>query len=106
MNVKNVADNKTFLKSVKTFFSDNLSSFEKIYVIEKDRVITDDREIAEIYNQYFSNRVPDLGIKVTDALTLHSPKVNGSILKAISKYQHTKIVKENVYLFSPFVLTL
>ena len=69
-------------------------------------MITDDREIAYIYNQYFSNIVPDLGLKVTDALTHHSPKVNGSILKAISKYQNTKILKENVYLFPPFMLTL
>lgn len=50
--------------------------------------------------------MPDLGLKVTDALTHHSLKVNGSILKAISKYQNTKILKENVYLFSPFMLTL
>lgn len=60
-------------------------------------MITDDREIAYIYNQYFSNIVPDLGLKVTDALTRHSPKVNGSILKAMSKYLNTKILKENVY---------
>ena len=50
-------------------------------------MITDDSEIAETFNQYFSNIVSNLALKVPDALT-HSPKVKDPILSAISKYQN------------------
>ena len=39
-----------------------------------DRVMTNDSKIAEVSNHYFSNIVPDLGLKIPDALMNHSPK--------------------------------
>ena len=53
---------------------------------KKDRVITDDSEIAEIFNQHFSNIVPHLRPKVPDALTHRSAKVKDPILNTVSKY--------------------
>ena len=81
------------MESRKTFFSDKSSSFEKISLIKKDRVITDDSEIAETFNQHFSNIVSDLALKVPDALTHHSPKVKDPILSAISKYQNHSSIR-------------
>ena len=62
LNVNNAVDGKKFWKTIKTFFSDKSSNSEKISSIEKDRVIIDDSKIAEIFNQYFSNTVQDLGL--------------------------------------------
>ena len=62
LNVNNAVDGKKFWKTIKTFFSDKSSNSEKISSIEKDRVIFDDSKIAEIFNQYFSNTVQDLGL--------------------------------------------
>ena len=44
-------------------------------------------EIAEVFNYYFSNEVPDLGLKTPDALILHSLKNEDPIVNAASEYQ-------------------
>ena len=49
------------------FFSDKSSHFEKESLIEQDTVIANDSKIAEIFNDYFSNIVSDLGLKIQNA---------------------------------------
>ena len=44
--------------------SDILSNFEKISLIEKGNLLTDDFEISETFNKYFQNLVPNLDLKV------------------------------------------
>ena len=56
-------------------------------------MIADDSEIAEIFNQYFINIVPDLRLKLPDTLTHHSPKVNNPILNAVFKYPNQPSIK-------------
>ena len=50
-------------------------------------------EIAEVFNYYFSNEVPDLGLKTPNALILHSLKNEDPILNATSEYQIYHSVK-------------
>lgn len=50
-------------------------------------------EIAEVFNYYFSNEVPDLGLKTPDTLILHSLKNENPIVNAASEYQIYHTVK-------------
>lgn len=54
----------------------SLTVKDRVKMLESflDRVMTNDSKIAEVSNHYFSNIVPDLGLKIPDALMNHSPK--------------------------------
>ena len=45
LNVKDVADNKLFWKNVKPYFSDKGSNSTIIILIEKDIIITDEKQL-------------------------------------------------------------
>lgn len=62
-----MSQTKNFGKRLKHSILTN-RNVSKIYLIGKDGVITDDSEI-EIFNKYFINIVPDIGLKVPEALT-------------------------------------
>ena len=53
LNVKNIAYNKLFWKDVKPYFSDNGSNSTKTTLVEKDIIITDEKQIANIMNEHF-----------------------------------------------------
>ena len=52
---KNYGTQQKFLQKLWFFFPDKSSSFEKISLIQQDRAIIDNRAIAEVFNDYFSN---------------------------------------------------
>ena len=57
LDTKKVTDNKLFWKTVKPFLSDKGSSKEKITLSENDQIITKEKQIAEIFNKFFTNAV-------------------------------------------------
>lgn len=59
-------------------------SSKKISLIEQDRVATSDTKMTEIFNDYFSNIVPDLGLKIPVAFIHQSTKREDLIVNAIS----------------------
>ena len=63
LNVKNVADNKLFSKNVKPYFSDKGSNSTKTMLVEKDIIITDDKEIANIMDEHFGSITKTLILK-------------------------------------------
>lgn len=87
MNVKNSVDNKRFWETVKKFFLASQMVSKKIFLTEQDRMITEDRKIAEVFNDYFSYIASGLWLKVWDDLRNHSPKNKHPTVNAISKYQ-------------------
>ena len=65
LNVKDVVDNKKFWKTIKKFFCGKSNNSESISLIENGKLLTNDFEIAEAFNKYFQNLVPNLALKVT-----------------------------------------
>ena len=53
LNVKDVADNKLLWKNVKPYFSHKSSNSTKITLVEKDIIVTDEKQIANIMNEHF-----------------------------------------------------
>ena len=93
LNVKDIVDNKTFWKTVKGFFSDKSNNFENISLIEKGNLLTDDFEIAETFNKFFQNLVPNLNLKVRSKLLCQAPENGDEVLAAICKYQNHPSIK-------------
>ena len=94
-----ISDNKTFWNTVKPLFSDKINMSQKITLINDNNIISENSEIAKIFNEYFCTvatkfNIEDTVIHITDTQNTSDP-----ILKAIKKYEnHPSIIKitENI----------
>ena len=48
-----MADNKLFWKNVKPYFSDKGSNLTKLMLLEKDTILTEEKQIANAMNEHF-----------------------------------------------------
>ena len=75
ISTRDITDNKTFWKTVKPLFTDKIQTKSKITLIEKnvvsgvgqeqivsEKVISKDQAVAEVFNKFFINIVPNLKI--------------------------------------------
>ena len=90
LDVRHVVDNRLFWRTIKPSFSDKIKKNENITLVEKQDIISDDCEIAGIFNEYFGNIIGNLGIKYDDREPINSDPV----MNAISLYEkHPSIIK-------------
>ena len=82
-NVKRVTDNKQFWKTVKQCLTDKTLKSDGITLTEYEKVVSKERELAKIFNEYFSNIVPNLDIQLSPSITLH----HDPMLNAIKKFE-------------------
>ena len=69
---RNVTDNKLFQKTVKLFFSDKGPVKKKITLIEKNEILGNNKEMFEIWNNFFSSIVAKLNIPKYKDLSVNS----------------------------------
>ena len=62
LEAKLIANTKTFWKSVKPLFSDKITVKEIINLTENGEILSSDTDIADTFNDYFSNVVQNLNI--------------------------------------------
>ena len=108
LNISNISDNKNFWKTVKPFFSERDAINKKIILVENDEIITNDEEIAEIMNNFFSNVVPRLNLKEFNSDYRYDLNVD-DITNSINKFKlHPSIIKikENVNISDPFFFSI
>ena len=88
MKIQDVRDNKIFWKTIWRYFSDKGHNKTKITIVEKDSVITDEKKIAALMNNYFLNITKNLDLK-------RSTAPNTSDLDEITKHfdDHISICK-------------
>ena len=60
-----------FWKTVKSSFSNKSNNFESITLVENDSIVSDDNEVANIFNEDFSNPVEDLNLNIPENLVNH-----------------------------------
>ena len=60
-----------FWKTVKSSFSDKSNNFESITLVENYNIVSDDNEVANIFNEDFSNPVEDLNLNIPENLVNH-----------------------------------
>ena len=63
LNVKDLAGNKLFWKNAKPYFSNKSSNSTKVTLLEKDMIITDEKQIANIMNEHFVSITKKLSLK-------------------------------------------
>ena len=80
-------DNKLFLKTVKLFFSNKGSHRGNIKLVEGNKLLQDDSEVAEELNNFFKEANSTLDVNENShILNLDSINISYHIEKAISKY--------------------
>ena len=87
LNEKDITDNRKFWHTVKPFLLDKIKSTENIIFVNNERITSDEKEVAYILNNFFSNNIKSLKIPEyydEDKLP-HSPSRHPT-LKTIRKY--------------------
>ena len=94
LNISNVTDNKTFWKTVKPGFTDKVNTNDQITLVERDTVISDNAQVADIMIHFFSNIVEILEISDNHDLIVNTGESENPVNKAITKYsKHPSIIK-------------
>ena len=98
LNTSFVLDNKLFWKTVKPFFSNKGSHRGNIQLVEGDKLLQDDSEVAEELNNFFKEAVSTLDVNENSyILNPDSINISDPIEKAISKYKfHPSILLINI----------
>ena len=58
-----IYDNRKFWRTVKPLFSDKVQVPTSLTLLENNNLISNDKEVAEVFNNYFANITDALGIK-------------------------------------------
>ena len=98
IDLGNLTDNHKFWKTVKPLFSDKVQVNSAITLIEDGKMVSEDSEIAEIFNHFFANITESLGISANESLMLPADDIQDPIDRAIRKFDsHPSIckIKEN-----------
>ena len=91
LDTKVVTDNRTFCKTVKPLLSEKVTKHCKINLVEDDKIISRDDQIAKKFSEYFINipilNMPSNGYKCPDS------SEQDPILKILDKYKNHPSIK-------------
>ena len=71
LNVKDLLDNRKFWKTIKPFFSNKGLNSSKLMLKENNRLITEEKELATVMNNFFVNITESLDLKKDDDSSLN-----------------------------------
>ena len=66
LDIKNVTVNKEFWKTFKPFLSEKVTTFSKISLVEKRKMISDESKVANSFSNFFENAIRSFGIKANE----------------------------------------
>ena len=90
LHVSNITDNKLFWRTVKPSFTEKTSKDDRITLVEKNIVMSEDTDIAETFNFHFQETVKNLGVNES----VVSSDVEPSLHEVIKLYEnHPSILK-------------
>ena len=94
LNVKKVTDNKHFWNTIKLNFTGKFLKNEKIVLVEDDKVITAETDLAKLCQAYFENFVESLHIERYCKVDFHKEPVVNAI-KNFSQQPSMLKIKKN-----------
>ena len=106
LNLKYITDNKKFWNTVKPFFPNRSKSSKNIKLIEGETITSNDVDVAETLNSFFSNAVINLNIKGFKIGEVKNDNGNNTS-KSVNKFDnHPSIIKikENVKTNEPILI--
>ena len=86
LDLKNLGDNRKFWKIVKPVFSGRAQTSSSVTLLENDKVVSDDRAVADIFNDYFVNITGSLDIADADLNLLSTDGIDEPVDIAVRKY--------------------
>ena len=86
MKIQDITANKKFWKTIRPYFSDKGYNQTKITIVEKDSIITDEKKIATLMNNYFINITKNLDLKPSTVPNANDIDEITNILTIISVY--------------------
>ena len=80
---------------MKLVLLDKISESSKTTLVNNNRILSDDREICDIFNKFFVNVIPNLNIpEFTNSDNLHEHVIGDSVQSILYKYRnHPSIIK-------------
>ena len=83
LDIKNLSDNRKFWGTVKPLFSNKVRSNDYITLNENDLLIRNEYKLANIFNTFFVNIVPNLGIEIDQQYLSNVSNISDPVEKAI-----------------------
>ena len=94
LDTNKITDNKTFWKTVKPLFSNKTVNSDQITLIKNDIIISENKDIAEIFNKFFANIIQDLNITMEEFVSNENGKNDknltdpeSNVFRAIEQYK-------------------
>ena len=98
LNPNKIQTSKSFFQTFKPYFSNKYTYSEKLLLIENDEIITDDKDIATLFNKYFANITGTLDIIEWPTTTQTQTTLIDPILNKIDRYiDHPSIKTINTH---------
>ena len=90
LNINKITDNKQFWQTVKPLLSEKGTRFAHINLVDNEKIISEDRDVAQTLNNFFENAVKSLGIKENQYIFTFSSITVEEILSEISSLDSKK----------------
>ena len=88
LDINSVTDSKKFWRTVKPLFTDKVQTSSSITLIENEKFITNDSEIAEILNDFFTNITKTIDIAPGECILNSTDHLLDPVEIAVEKYKH------------------
>ena len=88
LDLKNYTDNKKFFDTMKPLFSKSVLGKQKITLVENNSIITEDKEIAAKFNDFFITSVSSLAISENKSLLTDNSNISDLVAKAVKKFEN------------------
>ena len=99
LDLKNISDNRKFWKTVKPLFSDKIQTLGSITLLEGDELVSEDKKVAEILNDYFVNITASLEISEIEENLIKTNELSDPINIAVNMYKRhpsIQLIKQRV----------
>ena len=86
LNTNILTENKTFWNTVEPFLAEKSKKVSKITLKEDNQIISQDKQIAKIFNEYFIS-IPILNMPTNQEFEYSDSPEQDPLLRIIRKYQ-------------------
>ena len=87
LDLKDISDNRKFWKTVKPLFSDKIRTPGSITLLESEELISDDKQVAEVLNDYFINITASLEISEVEENLMDTNEFRDPIGVAVNTHK-------------------
>ena len=94
IDISAVTDNKKFWKTVKPFISDKSSSKSRITLVEEGKIVSNESDVAETFNNFFVTITDSLGIIENENIILASEDISDPIDQIVLKFSRQPSIQK------------